>query len=271
MRPSGSSIPRDQARLGAAASGRSANKVGPLGCAPSMVSRLKLDRNAAMPRKAAGLSVRGEHAMAWHHDRARIFAERLPDRAREQFVAEPFGDLAIRHRLAGRDRTRDRIDAPIERGRVAVVDRDVAQIASLAAQQRDDLFDSALDLVRRRGAHRARDSAATAAHARGPRRPPAIRRRTVPPRSRRSRRRRARSEIHDKRAMQACSEITPLPVLRHPFPDRLPSRDAAASGSAARGHPRRTRPARALRPTTPRRAARVDAASPTRPSPQTAS
>ena len=41
----------------------------------------------------------------------RIFAQRLPDLARQQLVAEPFGDLAIGHGLARRDRARDRVDA----------------------------------------------------------------------------------------------------------------------------------------------------------------
>ena len=81
-----------------------------------MVSRRSLI--ATPPRAEAARSChsrRPRDGMA--HDRARIFAERLADRARERLVAEPFGNLAIRHRRAGRDRTRDRVDRRLKSGR----------------------------------------------------------------------------------------------------------------------------------------------------------
>jgi len=99
--------------------------------------------------ETAGFAAGGQHTVAGHNDRRRVFAHGLTDRARQGLVAEPFGDLAIGHGRARRDRARDGIDALVEIRLRFVVDGDAAQIALFADQQSDDAVDCPLHGGRR--------------------------------------------------------------------------------------------------------------------------
>ena len=68
----------------------------------------------AARREAAELSARCGHAMARHHDRPRVLAERCADLLRQQLVAQLQRDLAIGQRLAGRDGAGDGVDLRVE-------------------------------------------------------------------------------------------------------------------------------------------------------------
>src|SRR5439155_82390 len=72
--------------------------------------------------------------------------------------AEPSRDLAVRERRARRDGARDLVDPTIERRHAIQVERDGGEVARLAAQERDDTVDRALDVGRRRRFARVRKS-----------------------------------------------------------------------------------------------------------------
>jgi hypothetical protein len=106
--------------------------------------------DAAVRGEAAGLAAGREHPVTWHHDRERVPAERLAHRARGARRAEPRSDLAVGERRARRDRARDLVDAAVEGRHALHVERDVRELARLAAQQRDDAALRALHVGRRR-------------------------------------------------------------------------------------------------------------------------
>src|SRR5258707_1118928 len=58
---------------------------------------LQLRHHAAIGGKAAGLAAGRQHAVAGHHDRARVAPERVADVPRQLDAAEFFGDIAIGH------------------------------------------------------------------------------------------------------------------------------------------------------------------------------
>ena len=107
------------------------------------------------PQPAAG----GEHAMAGHDDRERVAPERLADRLCGAALADPLGDLAVRDRLARRDRAGDRVDAAVELRNALHVEHDRREVARLALEQRDDRVDRALYVRRRRRLARVGDDA----------------------------------------------------------------------------------------------------------------
>src|SRR6185503_9227158 len=64
-------------------------------------------------------------------------------------------DVAVSLNDTRPDGSRELIDAAVEVGHAREVEDDLAQIALLAAQQRDDAVDGPLDLRRRLAGHRA--------------------------------------------------------------------------------------------------------------------
>src|ERR1700726_3915185 len=88
--------------------------------------------------------------MAGHHDRTGIAPERLADVARQLDAAEPFGDIAIGHRLAWWDGAGDVIDAAVELGNAVEIEGDIPEIVRFAREQLDDPVDRALYVTRRR-------------------------------------------------------------------------------------------------------------------------
>src|SRR6202011_4535456 len=111
---------------------------------------LELGDDAAIGGKSTRLAAGGKHAMAGHHDRTGIAPECLADVARQLDATEPFGDIAIGHRLARRDGAGDVIDAAIELGNAVEIEGDIPEIVRLAREQLDDTVDRALYFSRRR-------------------------------------------------------------------------------------------------------------------------
>src|SRR3984957_9199530 len=87
--------------------------------------------------------------MARHHYRTGIASERLADIARQFDTAQPFGDIAIGHRLARRNGAGDVVDAAVEFRNVFEIEHDIGEIIRLARKQFDDPVDRALYLGRR--------------------------------------------------------------------------------------------------------------------------
>jgi len=127
--------------------------------------RLGLDRqqaqlggDAAVGREAADPAVGGQHAVTGDHDRERVAAERLTDRARGAGGAQPRGHLAVRGGHAGRDRASDLVHPPVKVGDGVHVERHGRQVAGVAAQERRDGVERALHVGRRRGLARPREA-----------------------------------------------------------------------------------------------------------------
>src|SRR5262249_17698683 len=75
-----------------------------------------------------GLVAGRQHAVARHHDRTRVAAERLADVARQLDAAEFFRDVAIGHGLARRDFSRDVVDAAVEFRHAVEIEVDLEQV-----------------------------------------------------------------------------------------------------------------------------------------------
>ena len=87
--------------------------------------------------------------MARHDDRKRIVAERLTNGPRGARIAERGRQFAIRAGLTGRDRSRDLVDASVERGHVVHVQHDAGEIVLPAGEQCGDARDRLSDRGRR--------------------------------------------------------------------------------------------------------------------------
>src|SRR5882724_873416 len=111
---------------------------------------LQLGDDAAIGGKSTRLAASGEYAVAWHHDRTGIAAERLPDIPRQLDAAEPLGDIAIGRGLARRNAAGDVIDAAMELRNAVEIERHVVEIVRLALKQRDHALDGVLYFGRRR-------------------------------------------------------------------------------------------------------------------------
>ena len=129
-----------------ATNGRWSNKVGPLGCAPSIVSKRSLlttppgaEKPPVLPPAA---STRWQGMMIGHG----FSSERGSDLARQQFVAQPLGDFAVSHRLSRRDCPRYGVDTGVELRCAFIVDRHAGEIDRFSAQQRNDTVDRSLHL-----------------------------------------------------------------------------------------------------------------------------
>ena len=70
--------------------------------------------DTAARREPAELAAGRQHAVAGHHDRARVATERLADRLGRARLADAGGDLAVGQRLAGRDRAGDGVHRLVE-------------------------------------------------------------------------------------------------------------------------------------------------------------
>src|SRR5262245_33867454 len=85
-------------------------------------------------RESSRLSSRGEHTMTRHDDGKRVTSERLSDRTRQAVVTETSRNIAVRPRLAGRNRARLDIHALLEVGHTAHVESDGGEILFLPLQ-----------------------------------------------------------------------------------------------------------------------------------------
>src|SRR5262245_39855914 len=101
-------------------------------------------------REAPGLAARREHAMARHDDWEWVAPERLPHVARQFAPAQARGNFSVRQRLASGNAASDLVDATIELLQALHVERNAGEIARLAREKRDDVFDCGLHLGRRR-------------------------------------------------------------------------------------------------------------------------
>src|SRR3974390_3797632 len=104
---------------------------------------LQLCRAPAVGGNPAGFTARGKHTMTGHHNRTRVVPERLADVARQLEAAEPPGNVAIGHRLAGRNGAGDVIDAAVEFRYALQIEHDIPEVVRLALEQ----FDHAIDRV----------------------------------------------------------------------------------------------------------------------------
>ncbi len=93
--------------------------------------------------------VAGEHPMARHDRRKRIVPQRLPDFARRPGLSQPLRNITVRKRRTRRNRTRNLIDAPVERLHPIHIEHDLAEIARLPTHQRHDRINRNLNLIRR--------------------------------------------------------------------------------------------------------------------------
>jgi hypothetical protein len=96
-------------------------------------------------RIAAGF----EHPMARHDNHERVAGNRLRDRMRSTRSPELGCDFAIGAGFAAGYRARELVNPQIEGGYLAGIERDVGEIARLAAQRRDNALDRSLDIERR--------------------------------------------------------------------------------------------------------------------------
>ena len=83
--------------------------------------------------------------MARHDQHERIARQRLRHRMRGAGSLELRGDLAIGQRFAARDGPREVVDPGVERPDAGHIEPDLGEIGRLAAQQRHDAVDGALD------------------------------------------------------------------------------------------------------------------------------
>ena len=88
--------------------------------------------------------------MAGNDDDERVAGDRLRDRAHGARSPDTRGDFAIAAGCAARNRPRERVDARIEGGQAAEVERDPGEIGAFAAQQRGNTIDRRFDTGRGR-------------------------------------------------------------------------------------------------------------------------
>src|SRR5262245_26855396 len=86
--------------------------------------------------------------MARHDNREGVAAKRLTDRTRSAPHTQPRRDVSVRDGRSRRNGARDFVDAAVKRRYVIHVERDLREITCLAAEQRRDAIDCALDLRR---------------------------------------------------------------------------------------------------------------------------
>ena len=109
--------------------------------------------DAARRGEPADAPTRGEHAVARDHDRERVAAERLADRARRAGRTHGDRDVAVRQRLACGDGAHDLEHLASERRERVEVERDVDEVVGLTAQRRHHAVDRVADRGRRRSLH----------------------------------------------------------------------------------------------------------------------
>jgi len=108
-----------------------------------------LGRHAARRRETAELAAGREHAMARDDDRKRIAAQRLPDVAREQPIAEARRNLSVGQRVTRGNRARDFVDTLFEGLDGVHVQAHIREVDGRAVEQRADALDRPDDLRRR--------------------------------------------------------------------------------------------------------------------------
>jgi hypothetical protein len=84
-----------------------------------------------------------------HDDHEGIAADRLRHRIDRAGSAQAAGDLVIGAGFAARDGPGNCVDALVEAWDISHIQRDVGQVGSLPAQQRDDALDGDFDIFRR--------------------------------------------------------------------------------------------------------------------------
>ena len=98
--------------------------------------------------------VGGEHAMAGDDDRVRVAAQRGADGAGRARRSDRPRDLAVGGGRARADRAGGGVDRGSEGIELAFVERDLAQVALFAGEQRDDAGDAVADRGRQVGGAR---------------------------------------------------------------------------------------------------------------------